>query len=143
MKTGKLIREAIFSSGTEQYVSPMEPGINEQVVIRCRTGKDNADVVYLVIENGKIQMEKEKSGQLFDYYKTTVQLGTESFAYCFLVQRGRKRFTLRRKAMWISQSRGFIIAFFQATRRRTGQKVRYFIRSMWTGLTTETVPMMW
>ena len=91
MKTGKLIREAIFSSGTERYVSPMEPGINEQVVIRCRTGKDNADKVYLVTEDKKIRMEKEESSQLFDYYKTTVQLGTESFAYCFLVQRGEEK----------------------------------------------------
>lgn len=97
MKTGKLIREAIFSSGTEQYVSPIEPGINEQVVLRCRTGKDNADMVYLVTENGKIQMEKEKSGQLFDYYKTTVQLGTESFGYCFLVQRGEEKVYFTKK----------------------------------------------
>ena len=64
MKTGKLIREAIFSSGTERYVSPMEPGINEQVVIRCRTGKDNADKVYLVTEDKKIRMEKEESTKL-------------------------------------------------------------------------------
>ena len=31
---GKLNRPAIFSSGTEMYVTPIEPDVNEDVTIR-------------------------------------------------------------------------------------------------------------
>ena len=91
MAEGKLIREAIFSSGTNRYVIPLEPDVNENVTLKCRTGKDNADAVYLVSGGAKIRMEKEFSEGAFDYYKTVVHLGTRSFGYCFLVEKGEER----------------------------------------------------
>ena len=87
----RLIREAIFSSGTEAYVTPMEPDVNEDVILRCRTAKDNADDVYLVADQKKIQMSKEVSKGNFDYYSTKVHLGTESFRYYFLIQKGDEK----------------------------------------------------
>lgn len=91
MTNGKLLREAIFSSGTDRYVIPPEPEAYGKVIIKCRTGKDNADKVYLVSDQGKTLMEKESSGPLFDYYSTTVQLGTKSFSYYFLVEKGSEK----------------------------------------------------
>ena len=70
----KIDRLAIFSSGTEMYVSPLEPDVNERVTIRCRTRKDDADGVYLITNQTKIQMQKEYSEGWFDYYNTVVQL---------------------------------------------------------------------
>lgn len=87
----KIDRPAIFSSGTEMYVTPMEPDINEKVTLRCRTGKDNVDEVYLITDQKKIKMEKEYSEGWFDYYSTVVQLGTEPFAYYYLFQKGDEK----------------------------------------------------
>ena len=38
-----LRKEALFSDGTEDYVIPPQPGIGEEVKIRFRTAKANAD----------------------------------------------------------------------------------------------------
>lgn len=99
MAKGKLKRNAIFSSGTENYVSPVEPDVNEEVVIRCRTGKDNADAVYLVTEDKKIQMEKDfsQSSDLFDYYKTTVRMGAGQFCYYFKIVNGDEKVYFTKK----------------------------------------------
>ena len=37
MKMGELRRDAIFSSGTETFVTPLEPEANGEVTLRCRT----------------------------------------------------------------------------------------------------------
>ena len=87
----KIDRLAIFSSGTEMYVSPLEPDVNERVTIRCRTRKDDADGVYLITNQTKIQMQKEYSEGWFDYYNTVVQLGTGPFAYYFMITKGDQK----------------------------------------------------
>lgn len=45
-------KRSLFSDGTEDYVIPPQPGIGEEVKIRFRTAKANADSVYLC-SNGK------------------------------------------------------------------------------------------
>lgn len=91
MADERLLREAIFSSGTEKYLIPPEPGTYEEVTIKCRTGKDNADRVYLISEGKKYRMEKEPGGEIFDYYQTKVRLGTDRFEYYFLIEKGNER----------------------------------------------------
>lgn len=91
MTKGNLRRDAIFSSGTERYVNPPEPEAYDKVVLKCRTGKDNADRVYLISDDGKVQMEKEFSEELFDYYSTTVQLTDKSFGYYFQIEKGEEK----------------------------------------------------
>lgn len=88
MDNGRINRLAIMSSGTEMYVTPMEPDINEKVILRCRTGRDDVDRVYLITDHDKIKMEKESSEGWFDYYSTVVQLGTECFSYYYMFQKG-------------------------------------------------------
>lgn len=88
---GNLKREAIFSSGTSSYVSPMEPDVEEDVTIRCRVGKDNVSGVYLVHGEERILMEREPHDEIFDYYKTVVHLGSEAFAYHFLIECGNEK----------------------------------------------------
>ena len=43
MKMGELRRDAIFSSGTEPFVTPLEPEANGVVTLRCRTAKGNVE----------------------------------------------------------------------------------------------------
>lgn len=93
MARENLNRGAIFSSGTSRYVMPPEPEAYEEVIIRCRTGKDDADRVYLISEGYKYRMDidPEFSGPLFDYYKTTIRLGVDPFSYYFLVEKGNEK----------------------------------------------------
>ena len=79
MENSKLNRGAIFSSGTKMYADPMEPDINDDVVLRCRTLKNDAEFVYLITDKEKIRMNKEYSVAMFDYYSTVVHLVTEAF----------------------------------------------------------------
>lgn len=91
MENSKLNRGAIFSSGTKMYADPMEPDINDDVVLRCRTLKNDAEFVYLITDKEKIRMNKEYSVAMFDYYSTVVHLGTEAFSYYFLIQKGDEK----------------------------------------------------
>ena len=62
-----LRRKALFSDGTADYRSPVEPKENEKVTIRFRTFKNNVDVVWLCSEGKKYMMTKAQSTETFDY----------------------------------------------------------------------------
>ena len=83
-----LRRKALFSDGTADYRSPVEPKENEKVTIRFRTFKNNVDVVWLCSEGKKYMMTKAQSTEPFDYYAVEIQLGTEPFCYYFEVVSG-------------------------------------------------------
>lgn len=78
-----LRKQALFSDGTKDYRNPPEPKENEAVTLTLRTAKDNVDIAWLCSGSKKYVMEKKESEGEFDYYKTTVQLGTEPFSYYF------------------------------------------------------------
>ncbi|MGN1206647.1 MAG: glycoside hydrolase family 13 protein [Eubacterium sp.] len=84
---GELRRDAIFSSGTETFVTPLEPEKNGLVTLRCRTAKGNADEVYLVHEDSLLEMHIEYSTELFDFYAIDVRLGEVPFSYYFKIQK--------------------------------------------------------
>ena len=45
---GRINRDALFSSETEDYRMPMEPDADDDVLLRMRTAKGNVDHVYYV-----------------------------------------------------------------------------------------------
>lgn len=84
-------RKALFCDGTASYVIPAEPELNQKVVLRFRTEKDDVDSVYLVVpQMGQFEMKKTDSRGMFDYYEITWQLTAELFSYCFLVCSGEE-----------------------------------------------------
>ncbi len=85
-------REALFCDGTGDYVIPAEPEINEKVVLRFRTAKDDVDRVGLVTSADTYVMEKECTQGEFDYYTFETRLGEEPFRYCFEVQSGTEKY---------------------------------------------------
>ncbi len=97
MEKGKLNRGAIFSSGTSEFVEPMEPGVNEDVRLRCRVGHNDADQVSLVSGGKKFRMSREFTVGRFDYYSIVIHLGTENFPYCFLVEKGTEKVYFNKK----------------------------------------------
>ena len=88
MKMGELRRDAIFSSGTETFVTPLEPEANEEVTLRCRTAKGDVDEVNLIHEESSSKMSKEYSDEIFDFYSIKVKLGEVPFSYYFQIKKG-------------------------------------------------------
>ena len=76
-------RQALFSSETEDYRNPIEPDIDDDVVIRFRTAKDNVDHVYYVEDGAEVEMDKVCSDELFDYYEYEITVGTDQVLYHF------------------------------------------------------------
>ncbi|MCD8104889.1 MAG: alpha amylase N-terminal ig-like domain-containing protein [Lachnospiraceae bacterium] len=83
--------QSLFSDGTENFVTPMEPKPGDKVKIRFRTKRDNADVVFFISGAMKKPMEVEMSNSQFDYYATEITVGGEPVYYYFEVQAGKVR----------------------------------------------------
>jgi alpha-glucosidase len=82
------IKKALFSDTTSNYVSPAEPEPDSDVKIRFRTAKNNVDAVSVVTEDGIVPMEKESSSDFYDFYATTVHVGTRPIKYYFKIESG-------------------------------------------------------
>ncbi len=86
---GLINRDALFSSETEDYRCPMEPDAHQDVMLRMRTARDNAEYVYYVEDNAEVEMTKVESDQLFDYYEYEITVGTDQVLYHFKLYRDR------------------------------------------------------
>lgn len=86
-----LQKEALFSDGTGDYRIPVEPEENETVKIRFRTARDNVDFVLLCTEKEQYKMDLAECDGTFDYYETSISLGTEAFCYYFEIVSGLLR----------------------------------------------------
>ena len=78
-------REALFSDGTGNFLSPAEPKAGETVTIRFRTAKNDVDFVNLVTESNVLLMEKINTKEEFDYYAISYELKQEPLRYSFEV----------------------------------------------------------
>lgn len=88
----KLNRQALFCDENEDFRIPPEPDAGEQVTLRFRTAKNNADHVYY-IEEGKtleVEMEKADSDEIFDYYEHHFTVGEQVVCYRFRVEKGEE-----------------------------------------------------
>lgn len=83
-----LKKKALYHDGTEMFVSPMEPDPGEEVEIRFRTAKNNADAVFLCSKSIRVRMEHTSSKQDFDYYSAKIRMRKETFSYFFEIQLG-------------------------------------------------------
>ena len=67
-------REALFCSATEDYRIPPEPDEDQDVLLRFRTGRDNAEHVYYVEDGAEVEIDKvcllytsiHETGQVFE-----------------------------------------------------------------------------
>ncbi|MDD6038745.1 MAG: glycoside hydrolase family 13 protein, partial [bacterium] len=83
-----LNKSALYSDGTEDYRSPMEPDANEWVTIRFRAAINNVDIVWLRTGDHRIAMEHTETKEGFDYFSIRVQMTEEAFHYYFEVCTG-------------------------------------------------------
>ena len=74
------------------------PVSEQEIVIRLRTAKDDIQKAWIVYESKyvigqsqkKLQMEKELSGELFDYYSISLKLEDTRLAYVFYLYDGKE-----------------------------------------------------
>lgn len=78
----------LFSDGSEYYVNPQEPEVNQEIKIRFRTAADNVDEVYLIYNGEKIAMSIENSNSLFDFYTAVIPAGLSLVSYFFEIHSG-------------------------------------------------------
>ena len=81
--------KALFSDGTEEFVSPAQPMPGDKVIIRFRTLKNNVDHVYLLYGEECQELFVKRSMGSFDYYATEVTVGEEMLSYCFKIISGK------------------------------------------------------
>lgn len=82
-------REALFCSATEDYRTPPEPDEDQDVLLRFRTGKNNAQHVYYVEDGAEVEIGKADSDELFDYYEYEITVGSDCVLYHFKVVNGQ------------------------------------------------------
>ena len=80
--------KALFSDGTKNYREPSEPNINETVKIKLRTKKDNVEKTYLIYDDNRLELKKEKSDELFDYYIGEITVQDKIIEYYFEITIG-------------------------------------------------------
>ena len=84
-----LNKGGLFADGSKYYVSPQEPDVDQDVNVRFRTTADNVDEVFLIYNEEKIQMTKENSNRIFDFYTATIPGGLPFIRYHFEIHSGR------------------------------------------------------
>ena len=82
-------REALFCSATEDYRIPPEPDEDQDVLLRFRTGRDNAEHVYYVEDGAEVEIDKVETDGLFDYYEYEITVGSDCVLYHFKVVNGQ------------------------------------------------------
>ena len=84
-----LNKGGLFADGSRYYVSPQEPDVDQDVKVRFRTTADNVDEVFLIYNEEKVQMTKESSNRIFDFYTATIPGGLPFIRYHFEIHSGR------------------------------------------------------
>ena len=88
---------ALFADESCNYVTPQEPEAGDSVSFRFRTGRDNADRVFLCVEGQRLEMDIIKSTGRFDYYETEYVIGKKTFSWYFEIQAGDRCFYYNKK----------------------------------------------
>ena len=80
---------ALFSDGTENYCSPSEPEVGDDLTLRFRTAVDNVDGVFVVVNDDRYEMKVAEHDMLFDYYEVVIPHVTERIRYYYEIHAGR------------------------------------------------------
>lgn len=84
-----LNKRALFSDTTSSFVTPAEPEAGETISIRFRTGKNNVDLVNLMVKGEALTMKKCNSDEYFDFYECELTMPEETLEYYFEVKVGK------------------------------------------------------
>ncbi|MCR5279483.1 MAG: glycoside hydrolase family 13 protein [Lachnospiraceae bacterium] len=85
-----LLKRALYSDTTENYVDPAEPNPYAEITIKFRTARNNVDRVVLVnMEGEETLMSKVYSDRSFDYYAGSAYMTDSEYQYYFKIYSGK------------------------------------------------------
>lgn len=90
MREGHINRAAIFSDGTQNFVTPAQPAANSRVTVRCRAGRDDIEAVTAVVNGTAFQMRLETVSGYFATYAVEIDLQEEPVTYYFAIHKGEE-----------------------------------------------------
>ncbi len=84
-----LNRDALFCAETEDYRIPAEPEQCQEVTLRFRTAREDADqILYRECGSGQtLEMVKAASDAYFDYYECHIRTGKKQIRYYFEIRK--------------------------------------------------------
>lgn len=85
-----LDKRALFCDETGDYRIPAEPDCGDKVTLRFRTGKDNVDSIYVIMNQTELKMEKVESKDNFDFFEISFVCGNEQVVYYFEIIKGKE-----------------------------------------------------
>jgi len=88
LSIAELNRLAVFSDETESYRFPVEPDENDNITIKIRTQRNDADSVFAVCDSVRIEMEKCETTGRFDYYRAVLAPSADNIRYYFEINKG-------------------------------------------------------
>ena len=91
--------KALFSDTTEDYLIPAEPDLHDHVTLRLRTGRDQAEVCFAVVEGAHLRMHLSESDESFDYYSVRFEITKSPLRYYFEVIAGGRRYRYTRRGI--------------------------------------------
>jgi alpha-glucosidase len=96
---GILDDSAIFSDETINYRMPSEPEPNEKTKVMIRTARENVDQVFLCFNGQKVEIQVEKSDDIFDYYAGEIIPSVEKVEYFFELRIGKLKFYYNKRGI--------------------------------------------
>ncbi len=92
-----LNRQALFTDGGPNFVDPMEPEAGDEVRLRIRTARDNAEHVYVCLGGERREMSVAHQTELFDFYEITYVVGSDPVDYYYEIISGGMRCYFNKK----------------------------------------------
>lgn len=83
---GTINKEALFSDGSSEYITPNQVMPYEAVTILLRAEEGNVEHAYLHFNRRRLEMEKKESQNGFDYFAVLVRATNKECSYLFEVQ---------------------------------------------------------
>ncbi len=83
--------QALFTDGSSNYMNPVEPKTGDEVTVRFRTARENAEHVFLCVNGEKKEMQIASKTERFDFYESSFFMGTEIADYYFEIHSGKQK----------------------------------------------------
>ena len=90
LRSGNIIRNALFTDGTREFRMPVEAERGETVCFRFRTAKNNIDEVHMVLNEKDVTMQLSKTTEYFDIYEVEETIQEIQNRYYFYVVKNQE-----------------------------------------------------
>lgn len=94
-----LLMDYVFSDESENFVTPCEPDLSEDVIIRLRTYIHNGDSVFIYINGQRFPMVFSENTDIFSYYVYNIPAIFEPISYYFIISKNGREYYYNKKGL--------------------------------------------